>query len=90
MRAIATKWTEHIKDPEKKKEFEKLLRHSNLSLGRLKEIAEDLLASLNRIEVKSEVYDNPNWAYKQADTNGMRRAYANIIQLLSFLDREDK
>lgn len=87
MKAIATLWIEHIKDKEKQKEFEKLLRNSGISLGRLKDIIQDRLDALERAEVKAEIYDSPNWAYKQADTNGTRRAYMNILQLLSFLDR---
>lgn len=83
-RKLHTLWTEHIKNPEVKADFEKLLRNSTISLGRLREIAEKQLASLRSAEVKVAVYDNPNWAYKQADTNGACRVLQNFIDLLDF------
>lgn len=84
MRKLSVEWTKHLKDPKARQEFEKLLRNSTISLGRMREILEERLASLDRSEVKTEVYDSPNWAYKQADTNGMRRCLMNVIAMLEF------
>ena len=84
MKKLATEWTKHLKDPEAKADFEKLLRNSTISLGRLREIVEEKLNALDRSEVKTEVYDSPNWAYKQADTNGARRVLMNLLAMLDF------
>jgi len=83
-RNLSVEWTKHLKDKSAKEDFEKLLRNSTISLGRLREILEEKLTALDRSEVKSDVYDSPNWAYKQADVNGMRRVLMNIIALLDF------
>jgi len=88
MKRIATKWTEHLADPEKRKDFEKLLRNSTITLSRLREIVRGLIQEQLRVERRSDVYDSPNWSHKQADTNGMLRAYNNIDLLLSFMDKE--
>lgn len=88
MRKLATEWTKHLKDQEAKAEFEKLLRNSTISLGRLREILEDKLQALDRSEVKTDNYDSPNWAFRQADLNGTRRILMNIIDLLSFTEKK--
>jgi len=88
MRQLATMWTDHISDPEKKTEFVKLVRNSTLSLGRLREINHKLQAGLLNSERNVKTYDNRNWTYLQAHTNGMLQAYGNIDRLLSFMDKE--
>lgn len=32
----------------------------------------------------SEDYDNPSWAYKQADRNGYNRALTEVLNILKF------
>jgi len=34
--------------------------------------------------VLSEDYDNPSWAYKQADRNGYNRALTEVLNILKF------
>lgn len=83
-------WFKHISDPDKKTDFEKLLRNSTLSLGRLREIIRELKEALHKTERSSSVYESPSWAFQQAHINGMLQAYSNIDQLLSFIDEETK
>lgn len=90
MKKLATEWTKHLRDKEAKEDFERLLRNSTISLGRLREILEEKLEALDRSEVKTEVYDSPNWAYKQADVNGCRRILMNLIQMLEFTKKGAK
>ena len=86
-RRLISVWTEHLKDQEDKDGFEKLLRNSTITLGRLREIIEARLRELERQEVKSTGYDNPNWPFKQADSIGMKRALRNILDLLAFTNK---
>lgn len=87
---LMSQWTSHIKDPEKKAEFSKLLRHSTMSLGRLQEIVKESKEGLLRTERSAKAFENPNWAFAQAHTNGMLQAYDNMLKLLSFLDDEEQ
>lgn len=87
---MKTLWSQHLKDPEKKEEFEKLLRNSTVSLGRLRDIVRELQTGLLQTERSNKVYESPNWTYLQAHTNGMLQAYGNIDRLLSFIDEEQK
>lgn len=57
--------------------------------------ARDVLERLEQIlhEKKTEVvlstdYDNPSWAYKQADRNGYERALTEVINLINVKDKE--
>jgi len=86
MRAIATKWTKHLKDTQKKKDFEQALRHDTLVLGRLLELLREDLQSLENKETSSEAYECPSWAYKQADLNGAKRELKKIISLIDFIE----
>lgn len=88
MKRIATIWTENLSDPEKKAEFEKLLRNSTITLSRLRAIVQKYAKELMTVERNPKVFDDPNWAYKQAYTNGMLHTYAKLDQLLSFMDKE--
>ena len=53
--------------------------------------AKDVLEKLEEIVktkmkevVLSEDYDNPSWAYKQADRNGSNRALTEVLNILKF------
>lgn len=70
---------------EDKPEFEKMLR-SSLALRQLKQILNDLESEFDRKEVKSDIYDSPSWAYKQADNIGYRRMLNQMKGLLSFIE----
>lgn len=86
-RKLISLWTQHLKDDKAKEDFEKILRNSTITLGRLREILEKRLDSLERTEVNSKAYDNPNWPYKMADFIGMKRALRNILDLVAFTKR---
>ncbi len=46
------------------------------------------LESILKTKIKevtlSEDYDNPSWAYKQADRNGYNRALTEVLNILKF------
>lgn len=60
-------------------EFKKLVLGSRKVLDRVKEICYNTIQS--GVLPNADDYDNPSWAYKQADRNGYLRAYKEILQL---------
>jgi len=50
---------------------------------RLKQILEDKQSDSHRVGRSKSLYENPNWAYLQADASGYERALEEIIDLIS-------
>lgn len=80
-------WTRNIKDPELKARFEQELINSNV-LERLRELMKQAESELDASERNISVYDNANWAYRQAHANGIRQGFSKINSLLNFDQRE--
>ena len=60
------------------------------SLNRAKWVLDDLnklvdsnLRGVESAELKVEAYDSPNWAYRQAEANGYKRALRDVKKLLT-------
>ena len=81
---MLTRWTQHLKDPEAKAEFEKFLKGSKQILDRQTQILEEAEEALNRVERNVDTYDKPNWDYRQAHFNGYR-ACLHLIKRLNDL-----
>lgn len=86
-RRIPADWIKHLDDDKKKQDFEGLLRNSSRTLHRLSDIIDDYITSLDTKAMSAKEYDGVNWPYKQADYNGMKRAYTKIKDLITFIDR---
>ena len=56
-----------------------------LSNEKVLDIAREIVYNMSIVESKPETadYDSPSWAYKQADSNGYRRALEDVIKLLT-------
>lgn len=80
---MITAWTQNLSSDEEKKQFEDAVRSSKPILDRLAEILKGDQTNLTRREVSPSVYDNPNWAYRQAHANGYSACINNILTLLS-------
>lgn len=80
-------WTRHLKDPVEKDRFEKSILSSKPVLNRLKEMLDGFETSLDYSEQTVKAYENPSWAYLQADKNGYRRCLAQIKEIID-LDKE--
>lgn len=76
-------WVQKISDPDKRKEFESLVRNSTTVLGRLLEIVDDRIAHLDNTVTTQNDFDTPNWDYRQAFRNGQRSAFKYIKDLLN-------
>ena len=85
MRNLALVWASHIKDSEKKKEFQEYIRNSRGVLERLTQIIDQELAEANK--TREDDYDTASWACKQADRNGQIRVL-NKLRLLTDLGED--
>lgn len=78
---MKTSWLKGL-TKEKQEEVQEAFSKGALLRRRLKEVLENKTEELRR-KVRSEVtYDNPNWAYVQADAVGYERALYEIISLI--------
>ena len=80
-------WKSITKDP---KELEYL--HTVFSNGFFRDALEKmfmkLLAEEERKETSVKQYEDPSWAYSQADRNGYKRALRKMSSLLSIESKE--
>ena len=83
---VALRWLQGVPD-EQKDSLRSAILNDTLVLGRLNEIIDEEIESLQAKEIKVATYDSPSWAYKQAHYNGVRQTLYNLKFLLSFLDR---
>lgn len=73
-----TLWTSHLTDEEEIKQFKEHLKLSKPLFDRLHQL---LLNELNGLEQKARDYDNPSWAYLQADINGQKYILDKVLKL---------
>ena len=79
---MKTVWTKGL-DKEIAKEIVQDYKGSSLLRERLTKIIEDKSYSSDKASLAKDGYDCPNWAYKQSDTVGYRRALREVVQLIS-------
>lgn len=46
--------------------------------------------SINKVKITVKAYDNPNWVFRQADTNGYLRAMNNILKFVDQYKQKQK
>lgn len=81
---MISRWTAHLKDESEIERFKSNVLGSRTTLERLRGILDEMDTSE---ELDANNYDNPNWAYRQADTNGFRRCLS-IVKKLTDLDQQ--
>jgi len=69
---------------DKQEDFKKQVRSARDVLERLEQILQEKKTEV----VLSTDYDNPSWAFRQADRNGYDRALTEVINLINM--KEDK
>lgn len=82
-----TKWTQHLKDPEEKERFVNSILGSKIVLRRLQDLLKEEEQSLDRSETDIRIFDQPNWAERQAFKNGYRSCLG-VLQKLIDLDHQ--
>lgn len=83
--SLSVEWTKNLPEAERKN-FEALVRNNRILLGRLLEILDDKLASIETKEDAKETYENPAYASWQAHMNGRRASLKEVRRLLEFLE----
>lgn len=78
---MKTVWVSGLK-PEQKQEMTSAFNSAGLLRERLKDVLEGKIDTNRNGSVSKTSYDNPNWAYLQADAVGYERAMKEIISLL--------
>lgn len=79
---MKTSWTKGLATDEKK-EVELSYNASGVLRLRLIKLLEEKVASAEKESYSKEGYACPNWAYKQADLAGYKRALKDAISLLN-------
>lgn len=77
------KWASHLKDEKDREKLEQAILNSQVALRRLLEIVNQEEQS---VKPKTDDYDCPSWAFKQAHINGKLEAFRQIKALLSHLE----
>ena len=78
---MKTTWTKGM-DAQNKDEMKASFKSSAVIRARLAEVLEDKISEKERADRKADGYECANWAYKMADSQGYKRAMAEIISLL--------
>lgn len=88
MKRLSARWTKDIKstgDLEGAVQFEGVLRQQleSVVFKRMRAILEEELVSIDRSSISSNMYDNPNWAYKQAHNIGRKQQIVDLLELIT-------
>lgn len=83
---LSSKWYEECKTKEDKEKKEKFVRAAKPVFDELTQHIEDMIARKERSRVVD--YENPSWAYLQADNLGAIRAYKEVIALITIDQKE--
>lgn len=82
-RPIKTAWFKN-RNSREKEELEYVLRNNVLLKEAILSILETMKDTEERKEIRPDAYENPSWAYKQADINGAKRVIEEIRSLFIF------
>ena len=74
-------WTKGL-TKEKREEVEEAFSRGILLRSRLKELLENEIENERRKTRSETLYENMNWAYRQADAVGYERALNHVISLI--------
>lgn len=79
---MKTTWTKGL-DPQNKDEMKASFKSSAVVRARLADMLSAKVVEKEREDMKADGYECANWAYKMADSQGYKRAMAEIISLLN-------
>jgi hypothetical protein len=80
---VITAWTKHCKTEEEKERLKNSVLGSKIVLDRLNIIINEMKEDADQTELNTKIYDIPNWDYRQADTNGFKRALKLVSKIIS-------
>lgn len=76
-------WIQGMENP---KAFESTIRNSTLVLGRLKEILEDYISTIDSEELSDSFYLEDNLTERLVLNRGQKKALTKVLTLLSFME----
>ncbi len=79
------RWKQGL-EPQQQLDLESFYKDSKVIRGRLTAMLRDIIEEKRAASVASATYDNPNWAYLQADRVGYERAIRDVIELINEKD----
>lgn len=82
---MKTSWKRGL-DEQQAKDIEQLFKESGVIRRRLEVILRDHIEDRRIGATSEQLYDNPNWAYYQADRHGYERALRYVISLVNDKD----
>lgn len=59
-------------------------------IEKLETLVKKDIDTTNKVKITIKAYDNPNWMYRQADTNGYLRAMNNILKFVDQYKQKEK
>lgn len=80
---MKTTWTKGLTDPQVIDDVKNSFQASYVARKRLAEILLDKISEKERSNMSADSYDCPNWSYLMADSQGYKRALAEIISLIT-------
>lgn len=80
---MITVWTKHCKTEEDKDKYTQSLKRAKWLLDDLKGLVDSNYSATESLELSPKAYDNPNWAYRQAHSNGYKQALRDFKQLIT-------
>ena len=82
-----TKWTAHLVDLKDKQSFYAQVQRSKDVLDRLKDLLDEKQKEHDSMELNLEIYNQPNWAERQAHLNGYKSCLRSLRKLID-LDQQ--
>ena len=79
---MKTTWTKGM-DAQDKEEMKSSFKSSAIVRARLAEMLDAKIAERERSDMKADGYEVANWAFKMADSQGYKRALAEIISIIT-------
>lgn len=80
---MKVEWFRGVREDADRKEREQMVRSAKPTLEVLKQLLEARLRAVDDTQMSKADYENPSWAFKQADANGAKRTLQELIQLLT-------
>lgn len=79
-------WFKNNPSDKDKEALEYLLNNQSALIDRLREILSAWYKEEERADLTLKDFDNPNWAYLQANRNGAKRALAKVEALFKSVE----
>lgn len=76
-------WTKHLSTEDEKSRFKNQVLGSKIVLDRLKDILKEIETDQDQIERNPNIYNIPNWDYRQAHLNGFKECLNKLNKILT-------